>query len=153
MKKLFLSLSFFFLFIQLDAQIINTIAGNGTQGYSGDGGPAKNALLNGPGELCFDKLGNIYIADGQNNCVRKIDVNGIITTVAGNGIRGFSGDGGLVINAQLKYPRGISLDNLGNLYIADYVNNRIRKVDITGIITTIAGTGVSGYSSDGILAC
>ncbi|MFN8672160.1 MAG: hypothetical protein U0457_08805 [Candidatus Sericytochromatia bacterium] len=129
--------------------IITTIAGNGVAGFSGDNGLAINAQLNLPNNITFDSLGNLYITDGGNNRIRKVDKNtGIITTIAGTGIAGFSGDNGLAINAQL-IPVGLAFDSLGNLYIADGSNNRIRKIDkITGIITTIAGNGVAGFSGD-----
>jgi sugar lactone lactonase YvrE len=130
-------------------------AGTGTCGYSGDGGPATSAELNSPGDVVLDGAGNLYIADSENNLIRKVDVNGVITTVAGNidlG-RGFSGDGGPATSAQMDFPGGIGLDTAGNLYIADSGNNRIRKVDLAGIITTIAGSSAEGgYSGDGGLA-
>jgi hypothetical protein len=128
--------------------IITTIAGNGSAGYSGDGGAATSASLNYPSAVYVDPFGIIYIADQENQRVRKIS-GGIITTVAGNGIAGFSGDGGPATSAQLYSPHGIFVDGAGNLYIADSDNNRVRKVSSGGIITTIAGTGVGGYSGDG----
>lgn len=129
---------------------ITTIAGNGTAGYSGDNGPATNASLNFPQGVAVDSAGNLYISDSDNNCIRRVS-NGIITTVAGSGERGFDGDGGPAINAKLTYPLGIALDSAGNLYIADASNNRVRKVS-NGIITTIAGTGAAGFAGDGGLA-
>lgn len=131
------------------AGIISTIAGNGIQGFSGDGGLAINASLNGPYGLALDPAGNLYIADTDNNRIRKISSSGIITTVAGNGPQGFSGDGGLATFATLYHPIGITFDAAGNLYIADHQNNRIRKVNTAGIISTIAGTGTLGSSGDG----
>jgi len=128
--------------------IITTIAGNGTQGFSGDGGPATEAELYNPGYTALDPVGNLYITDGNNLRVRKVDLNGIITTVAGNGVAGFSGDGGPATSAKLNFPAGVALDAAGNLYIADGGNNRIRKVDLNGIITTFAGGGV-GAGGDG----
>ena len=137
--------------------IITTIAGNGTKGFSGDGGLAVNASLNllnftpaHPSGVAVDSGGNIYIADSGNNRVRKIS-NGIITTVAGNGTGGFSGDGGPAVNAQLYSPSGVAVDKAGNLYIADLSNNRVRKVS-AGVITTIAGNGAPSYFGDGGLA-
>ncbi len=129
--------------------IITTLAGNGSEGYSGDGGPAAQAQLHGPTSIAVDTAGNIYIADWGNNRVRKVDVNGIISTFAGNGIAGFSGDGGAAAQAQLQAPAGVALDASGNVYIAEYWNHRIRKVDLYGTITTVAGNGISGDSGDG----
>jgi len=118
--------------------VITTIAGNGTQGYSGDGGNAASAQLNGPLGLTVTPSGDIYIADTVNNVVRKVS-NGIITTVAGTGTQGYSGDGGPAVNAQLKFPVGVTVDSSGNLYIADTGNWAIRKVS-GGTITTFVGT-------------
>jgi RHS repeat-associated protein len=129
--------------------IITTVAGNGTFGFSGDGGPATDASLNGPLGLAVDDSGNIYIGDTANGRIRKVDTNGIITTVAGNGTSGFSGDGGSATVASLNRPVGLSVDNSGNIYISDNKNYRIRKVDTNGIITTVAGNGTSGFSGDG----
>ncbi|HXB11423.1 MAG TPA: NHL repeat-containing protein, partial [Bacteroidia bacterium] len=130
--------------------IISSIAGFGTAGYAGDGDLAVKAKLNGPTSIAIDGAGNIYIADRYNNCVRKIDRAGIITTVAGNNKQGYSGDGEIANKAKLNDPRGVSLDAAGNLYIADCGNNCIRKVNIAGIITTIAGKGgKQGFSGDG----
>jgi len=183
--------------------LISTIAGTGVAGFSGDGGPAINAKLLSPLDLCFDRLGNLYIAENANGRVRKIspsgiittiagngtlysssgggkadttpivgasglcvdrlnniyfadwqsrvykvDKDGIITTVAGNGISGYSGDGGLATNAAIV-PNKVCIDEVGNLYISEYDMNRIRKVDKNGIITTIAGNGIAGFSGDG----
>src|SRR5439155_8306538 len=116
--------------------VITTVAGNGIPGYAGDGGPASNAQLNGPTHLTFDGARNFYITDAGNARVRKVDAaTSIITTVAGNGIPGFSGDGGPATNAQLNFPDAIALDGSGNLYIGDASNNRVRKVTLTtGVI-------------------
>ena len=129
--------------------IITTVAGTGDYGYSGDGGPATSAKLYGPVGLAFDGSGNLYFADTNNYRIRKVSVSGIITTAAGNGAAGYSGDNGPATSAQLKLPCGIAVDGLGNLYIADYGNDRIRKVSPSGIITTVAGDGNSGYGGDG----
>ncbi|RZB33972.1 MAG: hypothetical protein SRB2_03365 [Desulfobacteraceae bacterium Eth-SRB2] len=129
--------------------IITTVAGNGPNGYSGDGGPATEALLNYPTDISIDAAGNLYIADYMNHCVRKVDTSGIIATIAGNGASGYSGDGGPATEALLSYPFGVFVDATGNLYIADYQNHRIRCVDTRGIINTIAGTGIDGYNGDG----
>ena len=134
------------------AGYIYTIAGNGTTGYSGDGGAAVYAQLNSPRYLTIDSNGNTYIAQYGNNCIRKVAADGVITTVAGNGSAGYSGDGGLATEAQLNKPFGVAVDNNSNLYIADYGNNCIRKVTADGIITTVAGNGNAGYAGDGGLA-
>ena len=132
------------------AQTINTIAGAGTRGYSGDGGAATNAKLNYPTSVAVDGSGNVYISDQYNNCIRKVSASGIITTIAGTGTAGYSGDGGPAVNAQFYQPFGVAVDGSGNVYIADAYNGRIRKITAaTGVITTIAGTGTSGYSGDG----
>ncbi|MGD9234231.1 MAG: hypothetical protein PVH67_10255, partial [Desulfobacterales bacterium] len=129
--------------------IITTVAGNGNQGFSGDGGPAVDASLNNPYGVAVDSEGNIFIADEFNNRIRKVDISGIITTVAGNGNQGFSGDGGSAVDARLYYPLSVAVDNDGNIFIPDYFNNRIRKVNTSGIITTVAGNGNQGFSGDG----
>jgi sugar lactone lactonase YvrE len=128
---------------------ITTVAGNGTEGYGGDGGPATGAELDYPTGVAVDKAGNLYIADARNNRIRKVDARGIITTVAGNGIQGYGGDGGAATSSELNYPADVVFDASGNLYIADDGNNRIRKVDARGIITTVAGNGIQGYGGDG----
>jgi len=132
-----------------NAQIITTVAGDGNQGYSGDGGQATAAELNYPCSLTVDKLGNFYIADENNNCIRKVAPSGIITTYAGIGVLAFSGDGGPATAAEIAAPAGVCSDTSGNIYIADYYNNRIRRVNTSGIINTIAGDGHGGYSGDG----
>lgn len=128
---------------------ITNYAGSGKSGFSGDGGPATQAEIKVPAGLTFDKEGNLYIADRENHRVRKVDTRGIITTVAGNGTAGFSGDGGPAINASLNFPSGVVCDDKGNLYISDRSNNRIRIVDSKGIIQTFAGTGAEGFQGDG----
>ncbi len=128
--------------------IITTVAGSGALGFSGDGGPATGAAFNAPNAVAVDGAGNLFIADQTANRVRKVNTSGIITTVAGNGTFGFAGDGGPATNAQLLGIEGIAADSAGNLYIADRSNNRIRKVDTAGIITTVAG-GRPGFSGDG----
>ncbi len=127
---------------------ISTFAGTAGAGYSGDGGAAASAQLNEPYHLALDGAGNLYIADSNNHRIRKVDAAGVITTVAGGGSS--LGDGGAATSARLNLPYGVALDGLGNLYIADTGNHRIRRVDAsTGIISTVAGTGASGYSGDG----
>jgi sugar lactone lactonase YvrE len=155
MKNLKLIIVTIFAMMQItNAQIITTIAGDSLNGYNGDNILADTAQLNLPIGVAVDASGNIYIADYANNRIRKVTVStGIITTIAGNGNYGFSGDNGLAVNAQIYGPYGIALDNSGNVYIADVNNNRIRKVNSSsGIITTIAGDSIHGYNSDGILA-
>ncbi len=132
--------------------IITTYAGNGTQGYSGDGGPASAATLNTPVGLAVDKSGNLYIADSGNNVVRKVSNGGTITTVAGKGTQGYSGNGGPATAAQLNVPQGVAVDGSGNIYIADTLNNVIREVTANGVIQTVAGTGTPGFSGDGGIA-
>ncbi len=121
----------------------------GKSGYSGDGGPATSALLSFPNGLAVDGDGNLFIADSNNNRIRKVTPAGIISTVAGNGVAGFGGDGGPATSAQLRYPLGVAVDGSGNLFIADAHNNRIRKVSPAGIITTVAGDGTAGFGGDG----
>jgi len=134
--------------------IITTVAGGTNSGFAGDGGPATGALLSLPAGLATDATGNIFIADSGNNRIRRIDVGtGYISTVAGNGVAAFAGDGGLATAASLNSPTGVTVDDSGNLYIADMLNNAIRRVDgVTGIITTVAGTGAAGFNGDGIAA-
>jgi uncharacterized protein (TIGR03437 family) len=131
------------------AGIISTIAGNGGYGFSGDGGPAASAELNLPYGVALDGAGNLFIVDSSNNRIRKVTPAGIITTIAGNGNHGYSGDGGPAISAEINLPYGVAVDVAGNLFIADTGNQRIRKVTPAGIITTIAGNGNEGYSGDG----
>jgi uncharacterized protein (TIGR03437 family) len=131
--------------------IITTVAGNGSQGYSGDTGPANGATLNGPEGVAVDASGNLYITDTLNGVIRAVNASGTISTIAGNGIDGYSGDGGPATSAEFGSPVGIVVDSAGNLYIADS-GARIRKVFTSGFITTIAGSGVRGYSGDGGLA-
>jgi sugar lactone lactonase YvrE len=129
----------------------SVIAGSGTQGFSGDGALATAASLDTPSGLAFDAAGDLYIADAHNHRVRRVDAaTGIITTAAGTGQPGFSGDGAPATGARLDLPRGLSLDAAGNLFIADSRNQRIRRVDAaTGLVTTIAGDGTQGFSGDG----
>lgn len=127
--------------------IINSIAGNGSPGYSGDGGNSVGAQLFDPHDVVVDPAGNVYIADTLNARVRIIDTYGNINTFAGNGTRGWSGDYGAATNAQLSMPTGLALDTKGNLYIADFGNATVRKVDTNGNITTIAGVGYTTYGA------
>jgi uncharacterized protein (TIGR03437 family) len=127
---------------------INTVAGNGTQGYGGDGGAATSASLNSPAGLALDTGGNLYIADSGNNRVRKVSSSGVITTFAGAGAPGYSGDGSPAVQALLNVPKGVAADGSGSVYIADSGNAVVRKVAADGTISTIAGTGTHGYSGD-----
>ncbi len=131
------------------AGIITTIAGNGTYGYSGDGGDALQASLAGPSAVSEDPRGNVYVADSGNYVIRMIDAAGIIHTVAGNHTYGFSGDGGPATLAQMTFAGGVLADTNGNFYIADTGNKRVRKVDSTGKITTYAGNGKFGNTGSG----
>ena len=149
------SVYFLFLFAiatNAPSQIITTFAGNGTVGGSGNGGPAISAQLFDVQTVCIDNSGNIYIADYGNHVIRKVNTSGIISIFAGNGALGYFGDGGPATSAQLGYPYGVCADAGGNIYITDGYSQTIRKVDINGIISTIAGNGNSGYSGDGGLA-
>jgi hypothetical protein len=131
---------------------ISTIAGTlGSAGYNGDGHAATSALLSSPQGLAFDASGNLYIADTENNCIREVNASSQnIATIAGNGNEGFSGDGAAAISAQFNQPWGITVAVSGDLYVADFGNNRVRKIDMaTGIVTTVAGDGNSSYTGDG----
>lgn len=145
--------------IDRNTGVLSTVAGNATQGYSGDGGPATAAQLNEPRGIAFDSKDNLYIADYWNNCIRRVDaITGIITTIAGDGNRlnGYTGDGGLAKDALLFEPFEIAFDSSDNLYFTDFNNNCIRRIDAqTGIITKVAGSdppGYAGFSGDGGLA-
>ena len=129
--------------------IISTVAGKYTAGYSGDGGPATSAQLNQPGGVRVDSTGSIYIADTTNRVVRKVDTSGTIHTFAGNGTNGYSGDGGSATAANLSLPEDVALDSAGDLFIADVGDSVIRKVNTSGIITSVAGGAGYGYSGDG----
>ncbi len=128
---------------------IQTIAGNGTRGYSGDGGPAVDAQLSLPLGLAFDAAGNLYIADSSNDVIREVTTDGNIATVAGNNTHGFSGDGGPATSAQLWAPYAVVVDSSGDLYISDSNNHAIREVLANGNIATLGGNGYPGYSGDG----
>jgi uncharacterized protein (TIGR03437 family) len=129
--------------------IIATFAGTGEQGFVADGVAAATAPLNSPGQIGIGPAGDLFIADTGNHRVRKVGADGMIATVAGSGSAGFSGDGGPAGSAQLSSPSGVAVDNVGNLYIADTANHRIRKVTAGGTITTLAGNGTAGYTGDG----
>ena len=130
---------------------ITTIAGTGEPGFSGDGGPAVQARLNGPYSVAVDRAGAVYVADRDNHRIRRVDPSGAITTIAGTGERGFSGDGGPAVQAQLDGPEGVEVDEAGGVYFVDRNNDRVRRVDPSGAITTIAGTGEGGATVQGRL--
>lgn len=132
--------------------IITTIAGNGTAGFSGDGGLATSASINQPYGIYEDAAGNIYIASTSDYRIRKVNTSGIISTIAGTGTQGYTGDGGAATSAEIYYVQGITGDASGNIYFADFGYGVIRKINSLGIISTIAGTGTQGYSGDGGLA-
>jgi uncharacterized protein (TIGR03437 family) len=128
--------------------VITTLAGTGVAGYSGDGGPATSAQLNGPYRVTVDLAGNVYIPDSSNCRVRKVSPNGTITTVVGNGNENYTGDNGLATNASLVYPEAVAFDSAGNYYVADEGANVVRKINTSGVITTAVGTGVANYTGD-----
>jgi trimeric autotransporter adhesin len=128
---------------------VTAFAGTGSQGYSGDGGPATSALLNAPTSVAVDGAGNVYVDDFSNQRIREVSSDGTINTVAGNGQQGYSGDGGPAILASFNDPLGIAADAAGNLYIADSNNNVIREVTVDGTVNTIAGNGLTGFAGDG----
>lgn len=134
------------------AGIMSTVAGTGVIGSAGNGGSALSAQLSAPYGMTFDEAGNLYVADGLANVVRKISPAGIISRFAGDDTAGFAGDDGAAVVAKLDSPYAVAADRKGNVYISDMINNRVRKVDAAGIITTYAGTGSHGYSGDGGLA-
>jgi hypothetical protein len=129
--------------------IIVTYAGNGQSGYSGDGGPSTAAKLDFPSGIVLDNAANIFFDDTVNHRVRKVNASQVITTVAGTGQSGFSGDGGPATAAKFNYPAGVTITGGGVLYIADSGNNRVRKVATNGVVTTVAGNGSAGYAGDG----
>ena len=131
---------------------ITTVAGNGNSGYSGDGGQATNAQLNTPTAVALDGAGNLYIGDTGNNVVRLVTPSGTITTIAGNGSAGYSGDGGPALNAQMNAPQGVAADAAGNIYVADTGNNVVRRVSKAGAIAAFAGNGTAGSNGDGSAA-
>ncbi|MEW2036652.1 hypothetical protein AB0885_05920 [Streptomyces sp. NPDC005534] len=132
--------------------IITTVAGTGNLGFNGDNQPATQAQINHPCAVAFDPNGILHFSDSYNNRVRRVDPNGIITTVAGTGIPGFNGDNQPATQARLHGPDGLTFDGHGSLYIADPGNNRVRRVDVNGVITTVAGTGFPGFGGDNMPA-
>jgi DNA-binding beta-propeller fold protein YncE len=130
---------------------LSTVAGTGAKGYAGDGGPATQALLNNPFDLAFDPTGSLYFSDTYNHSIRRIDArNGVITTIAGTGESGFAGDDGPATQARMNQPYGIVIDRSGNIYVADRLNGRVRRIDgSSGVIITLAGDGSGMHSGDG----
>lgn len=128
---------------------ISTMAGTGAAGFKGDNEPAGAAQLNRPYGIAVDVTGTLYFSDFNNHRVRKITTDGRISTVAGTGVAGFSGDNGPAVSAQLNYPREVAVDSAGAVYIVDTNNHRVRKVAADGKISTVAGTGAAGFSGDG----
>ena len=127
---------------------IDTIAGSGEPGHGGDGGRAIEAQLSYPADVAVDYAGNVYIVDFYSQRIRRVDTTGTITTIAGTGEPDYGGDGGRAVEARLSFPSGVAADHAGNLYVTDTGNNRVRRIDTTGTITTIAGTGEPGYDQD-----
>jgi sugar lactone lactonase YvrE len=145
--NIFMALSDYAVVVRMSTNgLLTLVAGNGTAGFSGDNGPATEAQLNLPIGLAIDSAGSLYIADNANHRIRKVS-NGLITTVAGTGVLGFSGDNDLATQAQIGNPVGLAVDSAGNLYIADFPNHRIRRVS-NGVITTVAGNGTAGFGGD-----
>jgi hypothetical protein len=128
---------------------VTTIAGTGEKGFSGDGGPATEATMSWVRDIALDDAGNVYFSDSLNHRVRMVDTVGVITTIAGTGKQGFSGDGGPATEARLDHPAGVAVDPKGRIYIADEGNHRVRRINRHGIITTVAGNGRRGYGGDG----
>ncbi|MBC7555281.1 MAG: hypothetical protein H7257_15025, partial [Taibaiella sp.] len=154
-KKLFKSLLAAFAIgapMYSNAQIISTIAGTGTAAFSGDGGQATSAAINTPHGIAVDGAGVVYITDQANQRIRKITTAGVISTIAGSGSLGFSGDGAAATTASFNNPFTTWIDGTGDILFSDSYNNRIRKINTSGIITTIAGTGTAGSTGDGSLA-
>lgn len=128
--------------------MISTIAGNGERGYEGDGGPGVQAKLSSPTRLARDRQGNLYFCDTDNHAIRRVDGHGMITTFAGTGVEGFSGDGGFAAAAQFSTPYGLCFAPNGDLYVADTGNHVIRRIDSAGIVTSVVGTGAAGFTGD-----
>ncbi len=148
MRSLLLSALLSFCLFSANAQIINTIVGTGTAGSAGDGGLATAAQINAPSGISYDAAGNLYIAEVGGSRVRMVNASGVITTIAGTGTAGFSGDGGPATAAKINHPGDVAVDASGDIYFTDFNNNRVRKIS-GGIITTVAGTGAAASSGDG----
>jgi len=135
--------------VAVSSGIMSTFAGNSMEGFGGDGGGATSALLDTPTALVFDVAGNLYIADTNNNRIRKVGTDGNISTFAGNGNAADFGDGGPATSASLNHPEGLAIDNAGNIYVADTASHRVRKIAPDGTITTVAGNGSGGFQGEG----
>lgn len=135
--------------VDASSGVITTVAGTGEKGYSGDGGPATKAKIGDVLELAFDPQGNLYFADSNSNVIRRIDTDGVITTVAGNGAYGLSPDGTRAVKASLAFPYGVAVGPDGKIYFSDGHNHRVRTIEPNGTIATVAGTGEQGLSGDG----
>ncbi len=135
--------------INATSGIITTLAGTGTNGYSGDGGQATAAKIGDPYDVVLDANGNLFIADYANQRIRKVNTSGVISTFAGNGVAGYTGDGGQATAAELDHPNGLAIDVSGNIYILDLTSGVVREVNTSGVISTIIGNGVAGFSGDG----
>ena len=129
--------------------VISTVAGNHTYGYSGNGGPATSAELSYPNDIAFNASGDMFIADESNNVIREVNLAGVISTVAGNTTAGNTGDGGPALTAELHSPTSVAFDAYGNMFITDSGNNDVREVNTLGVISTLVGTGTSGYTGNG----
>ena len=138
--------------VNLSTGIISTIVGTGIAGYNGDSIISQNAQLNYPIGIIIDSIDNLYIADGNNNRIRKVSTNGIITTIAGTGVAGYNGDSIQAMISSIYSPTGITIDRYGSILFSDNHNNRVRKITTNGIISTIAGSGLQGYYGDNGLA-
>ena len=150
MRFLHSILTLTFAAVPLCAAQISTFAGTGTRGFSGDGGPATAAQLSNPSAIARGPDGALYVCDTDNQRIRKIAPDGTISTVAGNGTRGYAGDGGLATQAALNEPYEVRWDQGGNLFFVERLNHLVRRVDAkTGVISTVAGNGKSGFAGDG----
>src|SRR6266404_5032933 len=148
MRRYLLAMGLVWATLSSGQGIVKLVAGGGTGTYCGDGGAAVNACLNQPSGLASDSAGNIYIADTANHRIRKITPGGVISTVAGNGVAGYSGDNLAATIGSLNMPSSVAVDFKGRIYILDSGNNRIRMVGTNGVISTVAGSGGAGYSGD-----
>jgi hypothetical protein len=131
------------------SEVVTTVVGTSNAGFAGDGGQAIEAQLFNPCRVCIDSAGNWYISDRSNGRIRRVAPNGVITTVLGNGTQGYNGDGFIATAAELNNPEGVAVDAAGNVYVADWLNHRVRKLSTGGVVTTVAGTGTAGFSGDG----
>lgn len=129
--------------------VVTTVAGTGKEGFSGEGGPAAQAMIREPFDIAFDPAGNLYFSDRFNHRICKVDKRGLLSTVVGTGVKGFAGDGGRATEARLAFPSGLCFDPRGQLFFCDTENHRVRMVNREGIVTTVAGNGGAGFSGNG----